>query len=191
MTPRLSLFLVLIQAGLAPLAAQPAGGRITAGTGSLASAGGLTQVNQTSDRMIVDWNSFSIPAGATVNFNQPRALSAVLNRVTGADASAIFGTLSANGRVYLLNPNGVLIGPSGRVQTAGFVAATTHLSDQDFLRGTGLNLTGGTDASVVNRGRVSALPATSSSWRGGWRTTGCSPRQAERCSSSAGLKYCS
>jgi filamentous hemagglutinin family protein len=147
----------LFLASAVTLGAQPTGGTITAGAGTITAAGGLTQVNQTSDRLIVDWNSFSIPQGATVNFAQPGALAAVLNRVTGADASVLLGTLSANGQVYLLNSNGILIGPSGRVETAGFLAATARLSDADFLRGTGLALTGGTDAAVVNQGRVSAL----------------------------------
>ncbi|AOS43635.1 Heme/hemopexin-binding protein precursor [Lacunisphaera limnophila] len=150
---------LLLSAILAPAAlrAQPTDGRIAAGAGEISAAGNLTRITQASDRMVIDWGSFSIPAGTTVDFAQPGALAAVLNRVTGPEASVLLGTLRANGQVYLLNPHGVLIGPNGRVDTAGFIAATSRLDNADFLRGMPLAFTAGTDAAIVNQGTVNAV----------------------------------
>lgn len=84
---------------------------------------------------ILNWNSFSIGAQAGVHFQQADAASKVLNRVTGSDPSAIFGSLTSNGQVWLLNPNGVLFGAGARVDVAGLVASTLRLDDNSFLDG--------------------------------------------------------
>src|SRR5260221_700342 len=78
----------------------------------------------TSDQVILDWNSFSIAAGETVKFSQPSSASAVLNRVTGSEMSQIMGMLQANGKVYLINPNGLIIGRDAVINTASFIAST-------------------------------------------------------------------
>lgn len=64
-------------------------------------------VNQGTDRAVINWNSFSIANGELTKFVQPSSSSAVLNRVVTANPSAIYGTLQANGNVYLINPGGV------------------------------------------------------------------------------------
>ena len=87
-------------------------------------AGATTTVTQTTQRAIVNWQRFSIGAGETTRFVQPGAASAILNRVTGGDPSKLMGQLTSNGRVYLINPHGVVVGPDGRVTTGGFVAST-------------------------------------------------------------------
>ncbi len=84
---------------------------------------------------ILNWDSFSIGAQAGVHFQQADAASKVLNRVTGQDPSAIFGSLTSNGQVWLLNPNGVLFGSTARVDVAGLVASTLRLDDNAFLDG--------------------------------------------------------
>jgi filamentous hemagglutinin family protein len=96
------------------------------------------------------------PRGSTTRFVQPSGASAVLNRVTGGNPSAIHGTLSANGQVYLINPNGILVGSGGVVDTAGFLASTLDVSDAAFLRGGDLRFSGNSKASVVNLGRIGA-----------------------------------
>jgi len=83
-------------------------------------------VNQSSSSAIINWNTFNIGARESVRFNQPGSSSVVLNRVTGGlGPSEILGTLTANGRVFLINRDGILFGPSAVVNTAGFLA-TTH-----------------------------------------------------------------
>jgi filamentous hemagglutinin family protein len=87
----------------------PQSGIVKAGAASIASAGSTTTVTQTTDRAVIDWQSFNISAGESVRFDQPSAQSAVLNRVTGAQLSSLQGSLTANGQLYLVNPNGILI----------------------------------------------------------------------------------
>lgn len=110
-----------------------------------------------SDRAIINWRRFDVPAGSTVRFVQPSANAAVLNRVTGAGASHIDGSLFANGYVYLINPSGVNIGPGATIQANGFVASTLDLRDSDFIAGGELNFFGDSDAAVVNQGRIEAI----------------------------------
>lgn len=131
----------------------PTGGTIAAGTGSIGTSGSTMTVTQTSNQLITNWNSFSIGSGATVNFVQPGASSMALNRVTGQDPSQILGNLNANGQVFLINPNGVAIGTSGRVQTGAFVASTLGITDSRFLAHD-FNFTGSGGA-VTNAGEIS------------------------------------
>jgi filamentous hemagglutinin family protein len=82
---------------------------------------------------ILNWQSFNIEAGETVRFIQTSADSSVLNRVTGPDPSQIMGQLESNGRVFLINPHGILVGPNARIDVKGLVASTLQISDTDFL----------------------------------------------------------
>ncbi|MFN4167468.1 MAG: beta strand repeat-containing protein [Pannonibacter phragmitetus] len=131
----------------------PTGGTIAAGTGSIGTSGSTMTVTQTSNQLITNWNSFSIGSGATVNFVQPGASSMALNRVTGQDPSQILGNLNANGQVFLINPNGIAIGASGRVQTGAFVASTLGITDSKFLAHD-FSFTG-SGGSITNAGEVS------------------------------------
>ncbi|MBK9522340.1 MAG: filamentous hemagglutinin N-terminal domain-containing protein [Rhodocyclaceae bacterium] len=137
--------------------ANPVGPSVVAGTASIAQIGKTMTVTNSAGA-ILNWNQFSIAAGETTRFIQPTASSAVLNRVLGADPSQIYGTLSSNGKVWLINPAGILVGASGRVDTAGFVASTLGVSNSDFLAGR-LNFgssEGGTSGigAVVNQGAI-------------------------------------
>jgi filamentous hemagglutinin family protein len=106
---------------------------------------------------ILNWKSFSIGANQAVRFEQPGAASQVLNRVVGNDPSRILGSLSSNGKVWLLNPNGVLFGQGARIDVAGLVASTLNLSDADWQAGR-YRLTSATpaagEAAVVNQGEI-------------------------------------
>ncbi|MBU4117558.1 MAG: filamentous hemagglutinin N-terminal domain-containing protein, partial [Proteobacteria bacterium] len=84
---------------------------------------------------IINWQGFSIGAGETTRFIQQSAASSVLNRVIGPDPSSILGTLTSNGRVFLINPSGILVGQGAHIDVAGLVASTLNLSNQDFLAG--------------------------------------------------------
>ena len=113
-------------------------------------------VNQNTDRAVINWNSFSIANGELTKFVQPSSSSAVLNRVVTANPSAIYGTLQANGNVYLINPGGVLVGAGGVVNTASFVASTHDMNTEEFMKGGQLNFKGNSDASVINQGNITA-----------------------------------
>jgi filamentous hemagglutinin family protein len=142
---------------LTPMAmAGPTGGQVTAGSGSIAQAGANTTITQTSQNMAINWQSFGIAANESVRFNQPSATSIALNRILGQSPSQIFGSLSANGQVFLLNPNGVLFAPGSQVNVGGLVASTLGLSDADFMAGKFSFSKGGVAGSVVNQGTLTA-----------------------------------
>jgi len=120
------------------------------------SANALT-VTQSSSRAIVNWGSFSVGQPDSVVFVQPDASAAILNRVTGSAPSTIAGQITGNGQVFLVNPNGIAITPSGTVQVGGgFVASTLDIANADFNAGR-LTCTGsGASAAVSNAGTISA-----------------------------------
>ena len=137
--------------------ANPVGEQVVAGAAGFERVGGALTITQGTDRAVINWNSFSIGAGEITKFVQPNSSSAVLNRViTANNPSAIYGTLQANGQVYLINPAGIFIGPGGLVDTAGFVASTHDVGDKEFMAGGDLNFTGNSGASIVNQGRIEA-----------------------------------
>jgi len=143
--------------GGAALAADlPTGGAVVAGQGQISQQGSTMTISQGSARMAIDWNSFSIGRGNTVNFVQPSSASVALNRVTGSDVSQIQGALKANGQVFLLNPNGVLFSPTAQVNVGGLLASTLNMNNQDFMSGN-YSLQGASANAVINQGNIKAL----------------------------------
>ncbi|TAN51594.1 MAG: filamentous hemagglutinin N-terminal domain-containing protein, partial [Methylococcaceae bacterium] len=115
--------------------AGPSGPVIAHGTvGFDASQPGRLNITN-SPNAIINWQGFSIGQNEAVRFIQQTAKSAVLNRVVGQDPSSILGTLQSNGRVYLINPHGMIFGQGSVIDTAGFLASTLDISDSDFLKG--------------------------------------------------------
>ncbi|MGH8720303.1 MAG: beta strand repeat-containing protein [Burkholderiales bacterium] len=117
-----------------PAYANPQGPTVVNGQANFSGQGNTLTITNTPGA-IINWQSFSIAPNETTRFNQQNAASAVLNRVIGQDPSAILGSLSSNGRVFLINPNGIVFGQGAVVDVAGLVASTLNLSDQDFLSG--------------------------------------------------------
>ena len=153
------LVLALVRIALLPSAlyANPTGEQVVGGLAGFNRPDAATLiVNQNTDRAVINWNSFSIANGELTKFVQPSSSSAVLNRVVTANPSAIYGTLQANGNVYLINPGGVLVGAGGVVNTASFVASTHDISTDEFMKGGQLNFKGNSDASVINEGNITA-----------------------------------
>ncbi|MDB5824639.1 MAG: filamentous hemagglutinin N-terminal protein [Herminiimonas sp.] len=134
----------------APLAvnALPTGGAVVAGQAALSQTANSLNVVQTTKNAILNWNTFNIGSGATVNFQQPNTSSATLNRVITNDPSSLMGRLSANGKVWLINPAGIMVGKDARIDVAGFVASTLNVRDEDFLANR-LNFSGGAGAGKV------------------------------------------
>ena len=115
----------------------------------------ILQVEQKSTHAIINWNSFDIGTGEAVNITQPESRSTLLNRVIGNNPSELLGTLTANGRIFLLNPNGILFGAGARVNTAGLVASTLEIRDRDFLAEQYAFFKSGNTGPVVNQGILS------------------------------------
>lgn len=133
----------------------PTGGQVVSGQARLQQSGNLLTVQQGTDKAAIDWRSFSIGPGQKVLFIQPSATAVGLNRVTGGEASVIQGALQANGRVFLVNPNGVLFSPTAQVDVGGLVASTQGLAHADLQAGI-YRLAGNSTASVVNQGQIQA-----------------------------------
>ncbi len=133
----------------------PSGGKVVDGNAHIYQRGSTLNIDQNTDRAIVNWNSFSVGKDNTVNFNQPSSDSATLNRVTGDLTSEIAGRINANGSVFLVNPNGILITADGVVDTGNFVASTLDIDNNDFLNGDYSFTKNGSNGVVSNRGTVS------------------------------------
>ncbi|EGG2771554.1 filamentous hemagglutinin N-terminal domain-containing protein, partial [Salmonella enterica] len=133
----------------------PTGGQIVAGQGSISTSGNQMTVNQNTQGMVTNWNSFDIGKNHTVQFVQPGSSAVALNRVTGGHESQILGTLKANGQVMLINPAGVMFGKGAKVNTAGMVASTKNISNEDFMAGR-YTFSGGSQpgAEIVNQGSL-------------------------------------
>jgi len=134
----------------------PEGGIVTAGSGTINQNGSTLTINQSSQRLSANWQSFNIGANHSVIFNQPNSSSVALNRIIGTEASSIFGSLSANGQVFLINPNGILFAPGSQVNVGGLAASTLNISDADFSAGRYRFTNGKGAGSVVNEGQISA-----------------------------------
>ncbi|MDE3045429.1 MAG: filamentous hemagglutinin N-terminal domain-containing protein [Verrucomicrobiota bacterium] len=112
------------------------------------------QITQSTPQAIVEWDSFSLGTQESAHFVQPDASAAILNRVVGGNLSEIYGQLQGNGQVFLINPNGVLVGPSGMIDCAAFLGAALNLENQPFLDGHNYEFTGNPEATLVNQGTI-------------------------------------
>ncbi len=133
----------------------PQGGTVVQGSGTLQQTGSTLTITQHTDKLVTDWQQFSIGTGHTVQFVQPSATAVALNRVTGSDPSVIQGALRANGQVFLINPNGVLFSPSALVEVGGLLASTLSMSNDDFMQSR-YRLAGDSSAAVINQGQMTA-----------------------------------
>ncbi|PLX83960.1 MAG: hypothetical protein C0618_11895 [Desulfuromonas sp.] len=148
------LFVFLFQGvGLA----NPSGEKVISGAATFQRSGDVLTITQGTDKAVVDWQDFSIAEGETTSFLQPSAMSAILNRVVTDQPSQLFGHLLADGQVYLVNQNGILVGESGVVDTNGFVASTLDISSKAFMAGGDLTFLGDSSAGILNLGTIRAL----------------------------------
>lgn len=137
----------------APALALPGAPTVANGSATFSQSGSTLTVTNTPNA-IINWGSFSIGQNELTKFIQQSSASAVLNRVTGQSPSQILGQLQSNGRVFLINPNGIVFGQGARIDTAGLIASTLNLGDADFLAGK-LRLTGtGSEGKVENQGTI-------------------------------------
>ncbi|EJL80334.1 filamentous hemagglutinin family N-terminal domain containing protein [Polaromonas sp. CF318] len=135
-------------------AADATNASVAAGTGSVSTLGNTTTINQASQRLAIDWTSLSTRTNEALVFNQPSAQAIALNRITGSSPSELLGSLTANGQVFILNPNGVLFGAGSQVNVGGLVASTLGMSNADFMAGR--HVFTGSGGTVVNRGTLNA-----------------------------------
>ncbi|MDI1277209.1 filamentous hemagglutinin N-terminal domain-containing protein [Methylobacter sp.] len=116
---------------------------------------GVTTVTN-SPNAIIQWQNFSIAQNELTQFIQQNGQSAVLNRIIGQNPSEILGQLTSNGKVFLINPNGIVFGAGSAIDTQGLIASSLNLSDQDFLSGNYHFITGSSAGNIVNEGIIRA-----------------------------------
>ena len=138
----------------------PTGGTVVRGTATIqqtatAQAAAMV-VNQTSQRAVVNWNTFNLGSAASVNFVQPNAQAVTLNRVNDSNPSQIFGRITSNGQVFITNANGVYFSPTSSVDVGAITATTHSISDDNFMSGNYVFERKGAVGKVVNEGRISA-----------------------------------
>ncbi|WP_304176217.1 YDG domain-containing protein [Phenylobacterium aquaticum] len=133
----------------------PSGPDVITGSVGFSSAPSALNITQTTNKAIINWSDFSISVGSSVVINN--GTGATLNRVVGNDVSAINGMLSATGSVFVINPNGVIIGKNGVVNTGGsFIASSLDVANIDFLTSSSLGFRGRSEAKVLNQGHISS-----------------------------------
>jgi filamentous hemagglutinin family protein len=151
-----SLGLTVLAAMPGAATANPAGGTVTSGSATIGvPSAKTTTVDQSSEGVVIDWSSFDIGKGQTTNFVQPNAQAIAINRIGGSNPSQIFGTLDANGRLVLIDGNGMVFGKGASVNVGSLVATSTGGSDSNLLAGK-FTKAGNQNASIVNEGLISA-----------------------------------
>jgi mucin-19 len=138
--------------------ANPLGGVVVGGSATISGEGtATTTIHQTTDRAIINWQDFSIGLGELTQFVQPGANAAALNRVISGNPSQLLGSLQANGSVFLINQNGILVGPNAHINAGTFLGSTLDLADDAFLSGANMTFSGSSGAGVENLGTINAL----------------------------------
>ena len=145
-----TIFLSLASVGNLEL---PSNGNVVNGEASIDVDGADMEVFQSTDRAIIEWDTFNIGSDASVNFSQPSVLSVALNRVLSSDPSKIFGSLTSNGQIFLINTNGVYFSPEARVDVGALVTSTSNISNENFLNENYEFIANGS-GSVINEGSI-------------------------------------
>jgi len=148
------LLIALLLAGIcgAPRA-NPTLPQVVNGQASFSQQGNVFSIANTPNT-IINWQSFSINPGELTRFIQQSGSSSVLNRILGQDPSRILGSLQSNGRVFLINPNGILFGNDARVDVNALVASSLNMSNADFLAGKMNFASSGPAGKVGNLGSI-------------------------------------
>lgn len=147
---------ILITASISGLEANPTGEQLIHGQATFSRSGNQLTIGQTSNSAIIHWDAFSIAANEHTRFALPGSTASTLNRVTGSQASNLQGLLESNANLYLINPQGILIGASARIETGGFIASTLDISDDDYLNGGTMRFSGDSQATISIEGSIHA-----------------------------------
>ncbi|MDY0748687.1 YDG domain-containing protein [Paucibacter sp. R3-3] len=135
----------------------PRGANVAAGSAGFTQSGNALNVQQSSQKLVINWGSFDIGSAASVNFSQPSSSAIALNRVSSGVPTQIEGALNANGNVWVLNSAGVVFGKTAQVNVGGLVASSLTLSDGDFQSGRyTFSNDSGAAGTVSNAGSINA-----------------------------------
>ena len=133
--------------------ADPTGGQVTAGSATISQSTNLTTINQATQNASLSWQTFNVGANQTVNFVQPNSTAIAINRIYDTNGSQIMGNINANGKVFLINPNGILFGQGAQVNVGGLIASTLNMSDES-LNSAARSFSGTGTGSIINKGTI-------------------------------------
>jgi len=152
-------FTLLLFSATSPSAviAGPEGGQVMGGSGSISQSGLNTTINQSTQNMAIDWQSYNVNANERVQYIQPNSSSISLNRILSQNGSTIAGRIDANGQVILVNPNGIFFTPTSVINVGGIIASGLNIQPNDFMNGNYIfNEVLGSDGTVINSGMINA-----------------------------------
>ncbi len=157
----ISIMVLIINTMPLSALANPQGGNVAAGQATITETGSKLDIHQHTDRVVIDWRSFDIAPDEHTQFHQPSNSSIALNRVNSNSASNIYGKLTANGNVVIINQNGVLFGGGAQVDVNGLVASTADTDNASFMTESRINLNkpGNPTAVIKNEGIITAKQA--------------------------------
>jgi trimeric autotransporter adhesin len=134
--------------------ANPVGEQVVSGQAGFERNGSNLIITQGTQRVIINWQDFSNANGELTKFIQPNSSSAALNRVVSGNLSSLLGDLQANGKIYLINPNGIVIGADANINTQSFIASTLDVSNAEFMNGGDMNFVGDSQKTIENLGTI-------------------------------------
>ncbi len=156
----LSTSALLLALGASNVMANPQDGSVVSGSATISGNGTKLDIRQSSDKAVIDWRNFNIAPNEHTQFHQPSASSFTLNRVTTGDASKIEGMLTANGRIGIINPNGVFFTQGAQVDVGGLIASTADIDNQAFMNGQlEFSKPGNAQGQIINDGSITAREA--------------------------------
>ncbi len=149
----LTIFNFFLFAEEISISSLPSNGKLIDGSAEIKAFLGKMEINQTTEKTIIGWDTFNIGSKAKVNFNQPSSQSISLNKVRSADPSKIYGQLTSNGQVFLQSPGGVIFGKDAKVDVGGLVASTMEINNKDF-NSQSLKFSANTKGKIINNGKI-------------------------------------
>lgn len=155
---KIFILALLFGLGSSNATALPTQGTVNAGGAAISTpTANAMEIHQSTNKAIINWQSFAIDSNQSVQFFVPTSDAMTLNRVTGGNPSEILGSLNSNGQLWLINPNGVLFGQNAQVNVAGLMASTLNITDHDFMSGNyHFQQEGSQLAKVINQGHITA-----------------------------------
>ena len=154
-TTATTLLFALAQTSHAKDTTAPTQGSVIRGSAKITTSGSTTTIKQYTDKAIINWKDFSIGSDAAVNFKQNSMDSVTLNRVTGDNVSQIMGRLTATGKIFLINRNGIIFGKNAIVNVGGIIASTSNISNDHFWSGNyKFEQPDDLNSSIINNGKI-------------------------------------